>query len=309
MNPPTEQLVRDYLNRLAVAAKSTLGPAERQGLLDQTRARIDAESGGLTSASDEKVRKVLAGLGEPIALVEAERTRIDAGQEMAAGNPGLSGTAGNGERVMPLVPRPAVSPESAALVPSGAQHAAAGSDLMPLAEPVPDDDDIAFTLADADPDEDEEEEEEEESWGRRIAAAATAAASYSRRLAAELASLARRHTIEALAVVLIGIGGAAYPPIWLIGAVMAMGSRIWDIRDKWLAIGLPAVLVIVGAALVIVFGGQQNSVGSYLFEAWLWDGRLSRLLALLGGVFLFWRLRRGRRSARLPPWNVPRRLS
>ena len=46
MNPPTEQLIRDYLNRLSVAARGKLGFSERQSLLDRTRARIEAECDG-----------------------------------------------------------------------------------------------------------------------------------------------------------------------------------------------------------------------------------------------------------------------
>ncbi|HLY35475.1 MAG TPA: hypothetical protein VKU35_02050, partial [Candidatus Limnocylindria bacterium] len=78
MNPPSEQLVRDYLNRLSVAARGRLGYKDRQGLLERTRARIEVESGGLRDASAEQVRRALAALGEPIALVEKERGRIAA---------------------------------------------------------------------------------------------------------------------------------------------------------------------------------------------------------------------------------------
>ena len=83
MNPPTEQLVRDYLNRLSLAARSRLGLSDRQALLDQTRARIEAEVGGLNHATPAQVRQTLAALGDPIALVENERTRIAARAEAA----------------------------------------------------------------------------------------------------------------------------------------------------------------------------------------------------------------------------------
>ena len=86
MNPPTEQLVRDYLNRLSLAARSRLGLRDRQALLDQTRARIEAEAGGLSHATPAQVRQVLATLGDPIALVESERTKIAARKEAAIGS-------------------------------------------------------------------------------------------------------------------------------------------------------------------------------------------------------------------------------
>src|SRR5262245_52229578 len=73
MNPPTEQLVRDYLNRLAVAAKTRLEPADRQTLLDQTRARIEAEGGGMRHATASQVTRILTTLGDPAALVDQHR--------------------------------------------------------------------------------------------------------------------------------------------------------------------------------------------------------------------------------------------
>src|SRR6185437_12954922 len=79
MNPPTEQLIRDYLNRLAVAARGKLGFSERQSLLDRTRARIEAECDGINGASAIQVRRALAGLGDPIAIVEREHVRVCAG--------------------------------------------------------------------------------------------------------------------------------------------------------------------------------------------------------------------------------------
>ncbi|MDR2987819.1 MAG: hypothetical protein LBV34_23570, partial [Nocardiopsaceae bacterium] len=78
MNRPTEQLIRDYLNRLSLAAKFGLEPGDRQALLDHTRARIDAECGGAANPTAEHVRRTLAGLGDPVALVEKERSRVAA---------------------------------------------------------------------------------------------------------------------------------------------------------------------------------------------------------------------------------------
>ena len=80
MNPPTEQLIRDYLNRLSVAARGKLGFSERQSLLDRTRARIEAECGGTSGASATEVRRALAGLGDPIAIVELEHAKVSVGE-------------------------------------------------------------------------------------------------------------------------------------------------------------------------------------------------------------------------------------
>src|SRR5260370_5130498 len=112
MNPPTEQLIRDYLNRLAVAARGQLGFAQRQSLLDRTRARIDAECAGACGASAVQVRKALAGLGDPIALVELELS--EAGRKSSeVGERHDPGVTGNGyEMAADKVRSPGVGPAS-----------------------------------------------------------------------------------------------------------------------------------------------------------------------------------------------------
>jgi len=121
-------------------------------------------------------------------------------------------------------------------------------------------------------------------------------------------AVARNHTLEVLALVLLGVGGVVYPPIWLVGAALALPSKKWDIRDKFFGITLPVVLVIIGTVLIIVFGGQRASISDYAYEAWLGAERLSRVLAAVGAIYLAWGLRRGRRQPKEPPWNVPHRL-
>jgi hypothetical protein len=127
-------------------------------------------------------------------------------------------------------------------------------------------------------------------------------------MAAGAIGILRRHTMEAVAVLLLGVGGAIYPPIWLLGAALAMPSKKWDVRDKFFGLTLPVVLVIVGTVLTLVLGGDHHSIGSYAFEAWLGAERLSRVLSVAGAGYLLWGLRRGRRKPRQPPWNVPHRL-
>lgn len=118
----------------------------------------------------------------------------------------------------------------------------------------------------------------------------------------------RSHTLEALAIVLLGVGGVVYPPIWLVGMGLAISSKVWDKRDKIIALVLPVLLSILGAVLALVFGGQHPTIQAYAFEAWLGAERVSRLLALAGAIYLAWRLHRGRREQKLPAWNVPHRL-
>jgi hypothetical protein len=129
-----------------------------------------------------------------------------------------------------------------------------------------------------------------------------------RNLVYGITELTIQNKVEILAVVLLGIGGAIYPPIWVIGALVALPSRKWDIKDKFLGITFPVVVVVVGTVLVLVLGGQHSSFGSYAFEAWLGAERLSRIAAVGGALYLVWRLWRGRRAPKQPPWNVPHKL-
>jgi len=114
MNPPTEQLVRDYLNRLSVAARGRLGRSDRQALLDQTRARIEVAVGSLRDATAVQVRRALATLGDPVALVENERARL-AGRKNGAGTQvwptrGASGSASGSGSADGQVPPAAAEP-------------------------------------------------------------------------------------------------------------------------------------------------------------------------------------------------------
>ncbi len=122
-----------------------------------------------------------------------------------------------------------------------------------------------------------------------------------------LVVIAARDWLEAIAVLLQGVGGAIYPPIWLIGALITSISKKWDLRDKWLGLALPVLTVIFGATLTLVLGGQHSALSSYALEGWLAAGRLSRIAAVLGAVYLLWRLHRGLRAPRRPPWSTPRR--
>ncbi|MHB1875430.1 MAG: hypothetical protein ACYCPF_11310 [Streptosporangiaceae bacterium] len=128
------------------------------------------------------------------------------------------------------------------------------------------------------------------------------------RAATRLLALSRRHKVATLAVILLGLGGAIYPPVWVIGVFVALPCRKWDMRDKWIALGAPVLLLIVGTVAIVVLGGAHVSLGAYAVEAWHGADLLSRMLALASGAYLLVRLIRGRREPKQPPWNVPHRL-
>ena len=78
MSPPTEQLIRDYLNRLSVAARGQLGPDDRRALVNRTRDFIERKTGLAGPPTAVEVARLLAGLGDPAGLVQQERQRLAA---------------------------------------------------------------------------------------------------------------------------------------------------------------------------------------------------------------------------------------
>ena len=76
MGPPTEQLIRDYLNRLSVAARGQLGPDDRRALVSRTRDFIERNAGLSGPPTALEVARLLSGLGDPARLVSQERQRL-----------------------------------------------------------------------------------------------------------------------------------------------------------------------------------------------------------------------------------------
>lgn len=119
---------------------------------------------------------------------------------------------------------------------------------------------------------------------------------------------ARKRPLETTAVVLLGLGGLIFPPVWLLGALVALGSKVWDHRDKWIGLVLPVFVVIAGMAAAVSLGGPHHGVSGYAKEAWLFGDHLSRIVAVLGAVYLTWRAERGPRRPAVPPWTRGGRL-
>ena len=123
---------------------------------------------------------------------------------------------------------------------------------------------------------------------------------------AEVWALARKHPLEAVAVVLLGVGGLILPfPFWLIGGLVALKSRRWDGRDKWVALAGPPLVTL--AVLIIRAATSPGSFFSDFYQAAHHDVGLSiRAGCVLCAAYLVWRLRRGPRLRTLPPWQRPR---
>jgi hypothetical protein len=126
-----------------------------------------------------------------------------------------------------------------------------------------------------------------------------------RRQVARLLARVRRRPLEAAAVVLMGIGGAIFPPVFLIGATLALASDLWDGRDKWIGIALPIVLTVIGFAVGIAAGGRAH----WQHESWVYLDIVSRIAPALGAAYLAWRTERPRRPPTVPPFSRPGRAS
>src|SRR6266516_1331354 len=128
------------------------------------------------------------------------------------------------------------------------------------------------------------------------------------RLAVYTARLARQYPLESAAVTLLAIGGLILPfPYWLLGGllggILAIRSRIWNARDKWVAIVGPAVVVLVGTVLaVLISGGRGHAVMAYPHAFHLYGGNLLRVGNALCAVYLALQARHGPQR-RLPPWR------
>jgi hypothetical protein len=117
----------------------------------------------------------------------------------------------------------------------------------------------------------------------------------------------RRNPLEASAVVLLGLGGVIFPPVWLLGAIVALASRIWDYRDKWIGLVPPLVLTLIGFAIGAATGGHV-SVGQDVTAGWVYGVVTSRIAAVLSACYLGWRSVHGRRPPAVPPWNRPHKI-
>ncbi len=123
---------------------------------------------------------------------------------------------------------------------------------------------------------------------------------------AEAWALARKHPLEAVSIVLLGLGGLILPfPFWPIGWLVSIKSRRWDARDKWMALAGPPLFTL--AVLVIRAATSPGNFFSAFYQAAHHDVGLSiRAGCVLCAGYLVWRLRRGPRVRSLPPWQRPR---
>jgi hypothetical protein len=131
-----------------------------------------------------------------------------------------------------------------------------------------------------------------------------------RGIAAGVADAWRQNPLAVVAVALLALGGLIFPLvvwplgslIWLLGVGIAVPLRQWNPLDKLLGLAGPPVLVIVGTAIAVSIGGTRPNAAAYGHEALAEAADLFKVGALLGALYLAWRIQRGRRAPAQPPW-------
>jgi len=404
MSSSTEQLIRDYLNRLSGAARGQLGAGDRRALVDRTREFIERKTDLGSRPTALEVGKLLSGLGDPARLVSQERERLatlrgEPPEPVSRGHlvrvlRGEPGKARGGSWHWPVQPgsrtgslfaifdgggppagreatagaaagreagRPVAAEAPAQLVPGGQAPSPDPAQARPVwptltagtaeAEAVdpgtaereggqheivdgevvdsdagergagqPEADHQAFDDQALD-----QQALDQQALGPDAPAPAPDArpvglagmnwqlvtlaprrSSRSRQRLASAGEWSRDHKLETAAITLLGLGGAIFPLIWLLGAAVALASRFWDHRDKWLGLGLPVLVTVVGTAVGISVGGQV-SFGHSMHEGWAFAVDVSRATAVLSACYLAWRAARGPRPPAVPPWDRPHR--
>jgi hypothetical protein len=121
---------------------------------------------------------------------------------------------------------------------------------------------------------------------------------------ANVRRLARENILEAVAILLLGLGGLILPfPFWPIGAIVSLFSRLWDIKDKSLAIIGPVLVTLALSVIAAPFvGGSGNFVVVYFHALHVSFGLLVRVGSVITAAYLAWRVSKGPR-VKVPPWK------
>jgi len=335
-NPSGEQLVTDYLTRVAQQARH-LPKGARMAFVGRTRALVERELGGPGALTDPgHVSAVLDRLGTPEDLVIQERTRIDRdwvkkrasskeeGEAAAAALTGprnrsltprrrLNTDTQTGKRTPTDGPRTGpVTPVEGTPVPGspGARRPAPRS-TAPRSTSLRGAGPRGAGLRSVGP-----QSTGPRSGGLRSAdspgagpghqdgtAPGTHGVSWHEMLATTR-QLARDHLLETIAVLLLGLGGLIlWFPFWPIGAIVALFSRLWDVTDKSLAVAGPLLVMLAGSVLgALIIGGSGNVVVVYFHAIGVDFTILIRVGCVLTAAYLGWRVTQGPRP-KVPPFQ------
>jgi hypothetical protein len=321
MSARAEQLVLDYLSRAADAAQGVLRPDERLRFVTRLRASIDRQR--QTAGADDlgQVRRVLSKFGEPKALVEHERRRLDAAKAAAAqsadatahgwaghADPGRADPGarrdpaqprgpGNTPRGGPGTTRPRIRTEDPGRrVPGATQPGRADINRRRPGTIQPGRADIgrrrvpgnapvrAVPVGQVDP----------------LTGGVAPGEPGVSQPAVDLVSIVRRFRREALVLALIGPGALVLPvPLWLIGAVIGLTSWVWSGRDKSIGLAGPFLVTVVGVGVIGALNKNPSipiDMRAYMSAAHADAGILIRVSAVLGALYLAARLLRRYRA-------------
>ncbi|HEV2639749.1 MAG TPA: hypothetical protein VGX23_31750 [Actinocrinis sp.] len=297
-----EQILFAYLSRVATESSGRLSPASRSRFITSLRDTIDQERS--RHGSDlHTLRQILAGLGEPVMLVDAEvqrdpeyQARLSARLTESSGGPQVPLT----DEVAEWLALP--SPGTAGNFPDTAARHFGGSAVGPQVCLDPDPFAAEYGV---------------ETVGEQIESGGL---EYGGELLTELSSHTydeptsptadrfrtawstgvRIHPQEAIAIGLFLVGAVfAQWLILLAAGLIACTSKFWDEREKWtLVIGVPVFTLLV---YVIGFwmhqhglwGGHKASADELLSGAASFFGTLPRMTSILAAGYLVWRLARG----------------
>jgi hypothetical protein len=131
-----------------------------------------------------------------------------------------------------------------------------------------------------------------------------------RGIAAGVVDAWRLNPLAVVSVALLAVGGLIFPLvvwlagalIWLVGVGIAIPLKQWSPMDKLLSLAGPLVLVIAGTAIAVSIGGTRPNAAAYGHEALAAAADLFKVGALLGALYLAWRIQRGRPAPAEPSW-------
>jgi len=294
-----EHVLANFLSKIADTAAPQLSPAARSRLLDTLRSAI-AQERAENGTDIRTLDRILNALGDPVTIVDAEVQRDPESQKALSAR--LS-------RATPIsAPVGNVDSEVAKqLAPDGHTHGPVHPVGLPGSGPE--------ICTDPDPFGMEFEYRQETvgalggpasvtSEGGAVPAGSSASSASGGAAAEQIRSFwdggPRKHPIEALAIVLLLIGALLGNWLVLLAAVLiAFTSRFYSSAEKWvLLVGAPVLsflLFTLGFWLTTHGkpGGTGNKPADLLSGVDSFFGPLPRMIALLGAVFLAWRLARG----------------
>ena len=329
-NISADKLILDYLARVTEAGLRYLPKGARIAFVGSTRARIERECGPAGLSDTTRVAEVLEGLGEAEDLVKQERARLDAAWVKRRATDKEAGAAAAAVITAPREHRPITSRWRPATDTRPLPHPppATGGDYQPASMPPAPVEGrrrgLPGVAGKRGPADGSSQADQGSHPGGGLAggtspaggtlrrpqgaallgdAAAWAARGIARQASAA-ATLSRRRPLEATSIVLLGVGGLLYPfPFWLLGAVVAVMSRFFVPRDKWIALAGPAVIALLGTLVTaLIVRGKGNPVEIYTHALRLDVGYLLRAGSVLCAGYLALLVRRGPR-VRVPPWR------